>query len=160
MKSFSDYKPITFKFLGMTCYERLPRSTIFQWLHASRIHIKSLLRLPVSYFDLRALLTPEQQKNGDMWFLTHFIQERDKDAENTSRVERLRYWRTLIRYLPELTYVHSIIYSPESPKHPKQPIIDDYLVRWGYKLDVPPSFIELIHGTDNDSALYASEHLL
>jgi hypothetical protein len=159
MKSFADYKPITFKFLGLRLNEHMPNTTMFHWLHLSRIRLKLLLSLPITYFDLRASMTPEQQKNGDMWFLTHFTQERDRDAENTSRMERLHYWRTLIRYWPELTYVHSIIYSPESPKHPEQPIIDEYLVRWGYKLDVPPSFAELVHGTDGDSALYASEHL-
>jgi hypothetical protein len=160
MQSFADYEPIKFKFLGVTWRERLPLPSPFHWLHLARLRFKATFGLPVTYFDLRTSLTPEQQKNGDLWFLTISYSKRDRDAENTSRMRRVLYWITVFRYLPELSYVRGVFYSPEAPHHPDQPIIDDYLVRWGYLLDVPPSFIELLHGTDSDTALYAIEVLL
>jgi hypothetical protein len=160
MKSFNDYRPISFKFLGMTRHERLPRSTMFQGFHLLKLRLKSLLGHPITYFDIRASLTPEQQKNGDMWFLTAVANERARDAENCSRIHVLRCWMIIFRYLPELSYVQSVLGSPESPHHPDQPIVDNYLLRWGYKLHVPPSFVELIHGTDGDSAVYATESLM
>lgn len=160
MKSFADYEPLTFRFLGMTRHERLPRWTMFHWFHTSRINLKSAIGLPITYFDLRALLTPEQQKNGDMWFLTAWSKKRDTDAENESRAYHLRYWLTTFNYYPELYYVRSVLYSKESPHHKDQPKVDDYMVRWGYRLAVPPSFIELVNGTSSEVALDVVEGMM
>jgi hypothetical protein len=114
----------------------------------------------ITYFDLRALLTRDQQKNGDLMFLTAWSRKDDRGAEDESRAYRMRYFITILRYYPELWYVRNILYSPQSPHHPRQQAIDDYMVRWGYRLSVSPSFIELVNGTSPELAMDAMEQLL
>lgn len=153
-QSFNDfvkrYKPLRFKFMGLNLNEHMPSQTMFDWPHLTYLRIKSLLGLPINYFDLRSSLTPEGKKRADMAFLTHVIRERDRDAENVSRGEIVRYRYTKLRYWPELSYINRTIGTKKA---------DNYMLRWGYLLDFNPSFIELIHGTDGDTALYALENL-
>ncbi len=160
MNSFDEYELLTFKLLGFKRHEKIPRKTIFYALHWLRIRLKSVLGVQITYFDLRALLTPEQQKNGDLMFLTAWSRKDDRDAENESRAYRVRYFITTLRYYPELWYVRSILHSDQSPHHPKQQTIDDYMVRWGYGLNISPSFIELVNGTSSELALDAVDVLM
>lgn len=136
--------------MGIVLSERMPRQTVFDWPHLLRIRIKTVAGLPVTYFDLRPSLTPVGKKRGDMAFLTHVIQKCDRDAEDASKIERVRYHMTLLRYSSELRYVNRYIGTPE---------VDKYMLQWGYLLDHNPSFDELIHGTDGATAWYALENL-
>lgn len=145
-----NYKPLRFKFLGLTLTEHMPRETSFDWPSAIRVRIKLLLGMPINYFDLRSSLTTGSKKRADMAFLTHVIRERDRDAESVSRTELWRYRHMQLRYWPELWHANLTIGSKQT---------DNYMLRWGYLLDYTPSFTELIHGTDNDTALYAFENL-
>lgn len=151
-QSFNDfvkhYKPLHFKFIGLTFTEHTPSETLFDWPYLTYLRIKSLLGLPVNYFDLRSSLTSVGKKRADMAFLTHVIQKCDTDAQNTPRV---RYYMIRLRYFAELRYINRHIGSKQA---------DNYMLRWGYLLNHDPSFDELIHGTDGDSALYAIENLL
>lgn len=145
-----NYKLLRFKFMGINRTEHLPRQTLFDRPHLTYLRIKSLFGLPINYFDLRSSLTPEGKKRADMAFLTHVIRERDRDAENVSRGEIACYHYTKLRYWPELSHINKTIGTKKA---------DNYMLRWGYLLDFNPSFIELIHGTDRDTALYALENL-
>lgn len=144
------YKPLCFKFMGINLTEHMPPQTSFDWPHLTYLRIKSLLGLPINYFDLRSSLTPEGKKRADMAFLTYVIRERDRDAENVSRNESVRFFITKLRYWPELWQVNHTIGTKDT---------DRYMLRWGYLLDFNPSFIELIHGTDGDIALLVIEDL-
>lgn len=128
----------------------MPKQTITDIPQLLRIHVKNALGLQINYFDLRPSLTPDGKKRADMAFLTHVIRKCDRDAENTSWSERMRYHRTRLLYLPELSHVNRNVGKPEA---------DNYILRWGYLLDHNPSFDELIHGTDGGSAWYALESL-
>lgn len=151
-QSFNDfvkhYKPLRFKFMGLTLTEHTPSETLFDWPYLTYLRFKSLLGLPVNYFDLRSSLTSVGKKRADMAFLTHVIQKCDMDVQNAPRV---RYYMTRLRYFAELRYINRHIGSKQA---------DNYMLRWGYLLNHDPSFDELIHGTDGDSALYAIENLL
>lgn len=153
-QSFDDfikhYKPLRFKFMGFTLNEHIPSQTMFDWQHLTYLRTKSLLGLPINYFDLRSSLTPECKKRADMAFLTHVIREHDRGAQNVSRGEMVHYHYMKLRYWPELSHINKTIGSKKA---------DNYMLRWGYLLDFNPSFIELIHGTDGNTALYALEAL-
>jgi len=154
-----NYKPLCFSFIGIRCSEHMPQDTVFGWLNSVRMHLKAQLGLPLQYFDLRYTLTTESKKRADMAFITHFIKEHSGNVRNASLFEQLHYLQTKLRYLPELRYIHSVVYSPETPNHPEQPKVDLHLLRWGYLLDVSPSFIDLIHGTNRENAIDTLENL-
>ena len=116
--------------------------------------------MPITYFDLRALLTPEQQKNGDLMFLTAWTRKRDWDAEDESRAYRVRLFTTTLRYYPELYYVSKLLRNGDFLIHKDRSQIDDYMMRWGYQLNVKPTFIKLLNGTNRELALSAVDELL
>lgn len=142
-----NYRPLRFKFLGLKLRERMPHETVFDAPHLLRIRLKSFINLPITYFDLRASMTPVGKKRADMAFLTHVIQKCDRDAENTPRI---RFYMIRLCYFPELGYINRHIGTKQA---------DNYMLRWGYLLDHDPSFDELIHGVDSMVAWYALENL-
>jgi hypothetical protein len=146
----NSYRPLRFKFLLLPFTERMPRVTTWDGFYLGKLRLKSHLGMPITYFDLRPSLTPEGKKRADMAFLTHVREERERGAENVSGGEIIRYLFTKFRYWPEVSHVNKTIGTPKA---------DNYMLRWGYLLDFNPSFIELIHGTDNDTALHALENL-
>jgi hypothetical protein len=154
------YKPLTFRFMGVPLKERLPYSTsLLLPLVMGYVQLKASLGLKVSYFDLRLSLTPEQRKIGDLRFLTYCAKESAGDTPDAPRMRRGHCLLFKLRYWPELSYIHSVLFSPQTPKHPDQPKVDAYLLRWGYMLSVNPSFVELVNGASYDTALYALENL-
>jgi hypothetical protein len=145
----ADYKPMRLKFMGVSRKERLPRAaSLLRPVAVVGCRAKLSLGLELTYFDLRASLTPEQRKMGDLIFLTHFDKSHATDAENVSRTERARYYWLKIRYLPEIIYINNQLYDKQG-----QPIlslpkdVEMYLLRWGYMMSVSPQFVELVHGT-------------
>lgn len=145
-----NYQRLQFRFGGVLLRENMPHKTLLDGPHLLRIQLKTLLGLPIDYFDLRASLTPIGKKRADLAFLTHVIQKCDRDAENASWIERIRYWRVYLRYLPELWYVN---------RHIGTPAVDTYMLQWGYLLEHNPSFDELVHGTNGAVAWQALENL-
>lgn len=147
-----DYKLIQFKFAGLKLQERIPGRTIkaLDPLRAELISIKNGLKMPITYFDMRFSLTPEGKKQADMAFITYFVQKRDRDAQNAPRSARLHYLRLRLCYFPEIAHINN---------HPGTAETKNYSRRWGYLQSINPSFVELIHGTDVDSALFAIENL-
>lgn len=152
-KADNSYKPIEFKILGIQLTEKSPRTSLnsLDFVRAERIAIKNSMNLPINYFDVRFTLTPEGKKRADMAFLTHVIRERDRDGENVTRGEIIRYYLIKLRYLPELLYVNKTIGTKKT---------DNYMSRWGYLLDHDPSFDDLIHGTSVEEALYTVENVI
>lgn len=142
-----SYKPLRFKFGGVILREHMPHKTLFDEPHLIWIRLKSLVGLRITYFDLRASMTPVGKKRADMAFLTHVIQKCTRDAENTPR---MRFYMTRLRYFPELWYIDRHIDTKQA---------DNYMLRWGYLLDHDPGFDELIHGTTGAAAWYALENL-
>lgn len=136
--------------MGLPLHEHMPHETIFDAPHLVRIRLKSFVDAPITYFDLRASLTPVGKKRADMAFLTHVIQKCDRSAENASRIERMHYFTTKLRYFPELWYVNRHIGTPK---------VDNYMLRWGYLLEHDPSFGDLVHGADNLLAWYCLKNL-
>jgi hypothetical protein len=144
----AGYKPMSYRFLGIKRNEYLPRFVVLRPLLAIRRRIKTVMGWELTYFDLRASLTREQRKMGDLIFLTHFDKSHATDAENASRSERARYYWIKIRYLPEIIHINNQLYDKqEQPilKLPKE--VEMYLLRWGYMMSVRPQFVELVHGT-------------
>lgn len=142
------YSPMSFKFRGITRNERLPKRTPASLLALLRRAAKEALGKELTYFDLRASLTPEQRKMGDLIFITHFSRSHDRDAENVSRSERLRYYWLRFRYSPELIHVYNQLYDGQGqPKFDLPEYVEMYLLRWGYLMSVSPNFVELVHGT-------------
>ncbi len=141
------YAPLRYKYGAFSLREHTPRATLLDWPNLVRLRLKTTARLPITYFDLRASLTPAGKKRADMAFLTHVIQKCDRDVENTPR---MRYCMTRLRYFPELWYIH---------RHMGTKQVNNYMLRWGYLLAHDPSFDELIHGTTGAAAWYALENL-
>ena len=132
--------------------ERIPGETIrlFDILRAERTAIKTRLGLPIIYKDMRFSLTPEGKKQADLRYITYFIKERDGDAQNARLGAKLYYRYLQLCYLPELLYVN---------KHIGTKTANNYMSHWGYMLSMNPSFVELVNGTDVNSALFAVENL-
>lgn len=146
--TFADnYKPLRFRFAGITMTEHIPRQTTFDTPQLLRVRVKAILELNFKYFDFRSSLTPVGKKRADLAFLTHVIQKCDMDAQNTPWV---RYYMTRLRYFAELRYINSHIGTKQA---------DNYMLRWGYLLDHDPSFDELVHGTSPEVASYALDML-
>lgn len=146
------YKPLKYKVAFCAVREHIPRGSLKQidWLRAELISIKSSLKLPITYSDMRFSLTPEGKKQADMAFITYFVQKHDRDAQNAPRTARLHYLWLRLCYFPELSYVNGRPDTTETKNYSKQ---------WGYMQSINPSFVELIRGTDVDSALFAIENL-
>jgi hypothetical protein len=151
-----------FRYLGWQHTEHLSKSaTLLRPLVSLRNEAKQLLGLELTYFDLRASMTPEQRKKGDLQFITHFAISHAESAENTSRSEQIRYYWFRMRYLPELIHIDGQLYDKD-----KNPILElseafeMYLFRWGYLLSVPPEFVELIHGTEANYAKALAANVL
>lgn len=156
------YQLMRFKFLNLNCKERLPKAAMMlKPTYAIIQQLKVMLGLELTYFDLRASLTPEQRKKGDLQFLTHFAKSHDRATENVSRVERMRYYWLKIRYLPEIIHINDQMYDKSNEPIVDLPeAIDMYLLRWGYLLNVPPDFVELIHGTEASYAKVLAADML
>jgi len=144
-----NYKPLTFKFLGMNRSEHFPKDITIDWLHLARVQLKSLLNMKLTYNDLRYSLAPESKKHADLTFITHFMKEHDRGRENMLWIDRFRYWAIYVRYLPEIRYLHSNRGDQE---------FTDYLLMWNYLSDPSPSFALLIHGIEKEQAQYALEN--
>jgi len=154
-----QYKPLEFKLLGIKFREHLPFFPSFlDPVIDTYAYWRSRLGFQFSYFNVRFGFTQTARKEADMHFITHYIQDHIRTSQKARFSEALHYHLIKLRYLPELTYVNSIVYSPEAPNHPKQPVIDLYLLRWHYLLDVKPSFVDLVHGVDRDTAMDTMEH--
>jgi hypothetical protein len=158
----ADYKPMRFKFKGVSQKERLPKATLLLKPSSAVVRqFKELLGFELTYFDLRPSMTPEQRKMGDLTFLTHYSKSHDGDAENGSRVERAHYYWLRIRYLAELMHINGHFYDKqgqptlELPQH-----VEMYLLRWHYLLSVQPDFVELVHGMEANRAKQSVSHLL
>jgi hypothetical protein len=157
------YKPMRFKYMGFNRKERLQRFVVLRPLIYIRRQMKAVMGWEITYFDLRASLTPEQRKKGDLIFLTHFDKSHAKDAQNVSRSERARYYWLKICYLPEIVHINSLMWDRDG-----EPIVDVpkdvqmYLVRWGYLLNASlvPGFIELLHGTEAHYAKVLAANVL
>ena len=164
MKNFDEfarnYKLLKPPLLGRTATERIPRESSPFSLCAAVTQLKITAGVKLNYFDLRHSLTPERKKVADLRVITHFEKKLDPDAENARGITYWRYKLLKLRYLPELRYINSILFSKESPSHPEQKLADNYILRWGYMLDVEPSFVELIHGTSKQNAFYALETIV
>jgi hypothetical protein len=159
----ASYRPMKFWYRHLRQKERLLYApSLLRPLAALRIEIKVRLGLEVTYFDFRASLTPKQRKHRDMQFLTHYAMIHAEDAENASRVERWRHDRIRRQYLAELSHIHGYFYLMPQFSHMNRDFrfkqreltgelpeeISMYLLRWGYLMNVPPAFVELIHGTE------------
>jgi|GEM_PF-4337321 len=153
-KNFTDfvksYEPLRFTVLGLKLNEHIPQETSFVWPQLARMYVKTTLGIPITYFDARPSMTREGKKLGDMAFITYLTRMYDRDAENVSRGTKTHYWLTKLRYFPELWYINRNIGTPD---------VDSYILRWAYLLDVNPSFVDLIHGTSADTALFAIKNL-
>lgn len=143
-----NYKPLRFKFAGITMTEHIPHQTTFDISQLLRVRTKAILGLNFTYFDFRSSLTPVGKKRADMAFLTHVIQKCDTDVQSTPWI---RYYMTRLRYFVELRYINSHIGTKQA---------DNYMLRWGYLLDHDPSFDELVHGTTPEVASYALDMLI
>jgi hypothetical protein len=141
------YKPVSFRLFGLGLSESVPKRTALHQPHKLWLKTKVTLGFRINYFNLRPSLEPEDKKRGDMAFITHYIRGND---DNHNFYESLRFWITRLRYLPELVYINGKLMTP---------VADKYSLRWGYLLDVNPSFVDLIHGTDPDNAFYGLENI-
>lgn len=143
-----NYKPLRFKFAGVTLTEFIPSQTTFDMPQLLRIRVKAMLGLNFTYFDFRSSLTPVGKKRADLAFLTHVIQKCGTDVQNTPWI---RYYMTRLRYYAELRYINGHMGTKQA---------DIYMLRWGYLLDHDPSFDELVHGTSPEVASYALDMLI
>jgi len=132
--------------------ERMPGSSIkiFDSLRAERTAIKNRLGLRITYNDMRFSLTPEGKKKADMALITYFTQKHDTDTENAPWGAKLHFRWLYLCYFIELSHVNKQLKSKEAAA---------YMQRWGYRQAINPSFIELIHGTDVNSALFVIESM-
>ncbi len=149
-KFVSKYQPLKFHWLGMNRTERIPKESRLDFLHVSKIRIKSMLGMPITYMDVKHSMTPDGKKAADLAFITYFVRKRDTQAQNAPRGSKLHFRWLYLCYFPEIRHINSRIGTKEA---------DDYMLRWGYLLDVNPSFVELIHGTNGESAMYAVENI-
>lgn len=141
-----------FRFAGINIREHMPGDSIklFDSLRAERTAIKTRLGIRITYKDMRFSLTPEGKKKADMAFITYFTQKHATDAENAPWGAKLYYRWLYLCYFLEIYYINKHAESKEST---------NYMQRWGYLQSANPSFVELIHGTDVNSALFAIENM-
>jgi hypothetical protein len=166
-KTFSSladaYEPMSFQYMSFKRKERLQRFVVLRPFVSARRQLKTAMGWELTYFDLRASLTPEQRKKGDLIFLTHFDKSHAGDAENVSRSERARYYWLKMCYLPEIMHINNQMWAKDG-----EPIVDVpqhvqmYLVRWGYLLNasLEPGFLELVHGTEAQYAKVLAANVL
>lgn len=154
MQSFNnfviDYKLLRFRWFGFEKTERIPKESRFDFLHVVKIRIKNSMGFPITYMDIKHSMTPDSKKTADMAFLTYFMRKRDRDDQNAPLGSKIHYHWLYLCYFPEIHYILNHFDTTES---------HNYMLRWGCLLDINPSFIELIHGTDGESAMYAIENI-
>jgi hypothetical protein len=129
--------------------EAKPRAQSFKPIHSKLTRFKAQLHMPLTYFDIRFLLTPETKKTADLLFISHYRTAHIRGAELSRTIERFHYKVLSLKYWAEFRHVNNVLHTMD---HPDLQSTEHYVIRWQYMGNVNQEFEELIHGTDIESA--------
>lgn len=161
-KNFDDlteqYQPLRFKVGFWQLTEQYPHFPDFlKPLAYTTLYLSNELGLKVTYFHARLILSTEARKAGDIKFLSHYIHHHQIKSEHASIMEHIWYRWLSNKYRLETNYAFNQLSTHKVNELPEH--IHNYFMRWGYLLDVEPSFVDFIHGVESHEAVYCLNEL-